>query len=67
MFQIGEFKGNPTITLKTREDDRFGITMGLQKAKLILSHVDVLRKFVQDNDKAGSKTEQKEQAMQDRY
>jgi len=46
---IGEYKGNPTITLAKDEDDRFGFTFGLAKAKMILACIDAIRKFVADN------------------
>ena len=58
MFTIGEFKGNLVITLKTNEEDRYGITFGLTKAKLILDNVDTIRKFYEDNkDKIKRKSE----------
>ncbi len=49
MFTIGEFKGNMVISLKTNENDRFGLTFGLTKAKLILDHIDEIRKFYDEN------------------
>ena len=49
MFTIGEFKGNITITLKQSESDRYGFTFGLTKAKLILDHIDDIRKYYDDN------------------
>ncbi|MBL8024440.1 MAG: hypothetical protein JNK54_09205 [Elusimicrobia bacterium] len=58
MFTIGEFKGNVVISLKTSEEDRFGMTFGLTKAKLILDNVDNIRKFYEDNkDKIKRKIE----------
>lgn len=58
MFSIGEFKGNVVISLKTSEEDRFGMTFGLTKAKLILDNVDNIRKFYEDNkDKIKRKAE----------
>lgn len=55
MFTIGEYKGNVVITLKG--DSRFGFTFGLTKAKLILQHIDDIRRFVEENrhKKAGGK------------
>ncbi len=47
MVTIGEFKGNPVITLKQGENDRYGFTFGLSKAKLILEHLDAIRDFYQ--------------------
>lgn len=58
MFTIGEFKGNMVISLKANEEDRFGLTFGLTKAKLILDNVENIRKFYEDNkDKIKRKTE----------
>lgn len=58
MFTIGEFKGNLVISLKANEEDRYGITFGLTKAKLILDNVDNIRKFYEDNkDKIKRKSE----------
>jgi hypothetical protein len=45
MHTIGEFKGNAVITLKRSEDDQYGFTFGLAKAKLILEHLDAIREF----------------------
>jgi hypothetical protein len=49
MFAIGEFKGNPVITLKQSEEDPFGFTFGLTKAKLILDHLEDIKKFYEEN------------------
>ncbi len=49
MHQIGDFKGNPTLTIKQRSDDKFGLTFGLSKAKLILDHLDAIRRFYEEN------------------
>ena len=49
MFVIGEFKGNPVITLKQGEDDSYGFTFGLTKAKLVLDHLEDIRKFYEEN------------------
>ena len=49
MFTIGEFKGNLVISLKANEEDRYGVTFGLTKAKLILDNVDNIRKFYEEN------------------
>ena len=49
MFTIGEFKGNMVISIKQSESDRFGVTFGLTKAKLILDHIEDIRKFYEEN------------------
>ena len=51
MFTIGEFKGNAVITLKRSEDDKYGFTFGLSKAKLIIEHIEDIKKFISENEK----------------
>lgn len=45
MHTIGEFKGNAVITLKRSEDDNYGFTFGLAKAKLIMEHYEAIQNF----------------------
>ena len=55
-FYIGEFKGHPVITFKRDEDDKFPLTFGLGKARLIMANMDALKAFVEGNkDKAGKR------------
>ncbi len=49
--KIGEFKGNPVISLPVGGSDRYPFTFGLSKAKAILEYIDDIKKFVEDNDK----------------
>ena len=49
VFEIGEFKGNKIITLKKTADDTYPFSFGVNKAKLILEHIDEIKKFVEDN------------------
>jgi hypothetical protein len=49
MIEFGEFKGNATITLKRTPEDRYGFTFGVNKAKLILDHLEEIRKFYADH------------------
>ena len=49
MFTIGEFKGNMVITLKQGEDDPYGFTFGLTKARLVLEHIEDIKKFYEEN------------------
>jgi len=42
-----EFKGNPMIVLRQNADDRFPFQFGVKKAKLILEHLDAIKKFVE--------------------
>ncbi|MBN1595441.1 hypothetical protein JW933_05900 [candidate division FCPU426 bacterium] len=58
MHTIGEYKGNAVITLKRNEDDNYGFTFGLAKAKLILDHLEEIRAFYEGNkDKNRKKNE----------
>ncbi|MEK7287608.1 MAG: hypothetical protein AAB091_03485 [Elusimicrobiota bacterium] len=41
-----EFKGNPMIVLANGPDDKFPFQFGLRKAKLVLEHVEDIKKFV---------------------
>ncbi|HNR68634.1 MAG TPA: hypothetical protein PKN04_11930 [bacterium] len=47
---IGEFKGNPVITLNP--NSRFPFSFGLAKAKLILQYLPEIRRFIEDHDKS---------------
>lgn len=49
--EIGEFKKNPVIKLTKDEKAKYPFTFGLTKAKLILDHIEDIKKFVADNDK----------------
>jgi len=51
MFEVGEFKGNKVITLKQTPEDQYGFTFGVKKAKMILEHLDDIKKFIKDNEK----------------
>ncbi|NTV53417.1 MAG: hypothetical protein HGA76_10460 [Candidatus Firestonebacteria bacterium] len=53
MFTIGEFKGNVVITLKRTEEDKYPFTFGLAKAKLILEHLDDIKRFYEENKDKG--------------
>lgn len=48
---IEEFKGHKIICLVDAEDGKFGrrVSFGLGKAKLILEHIDDIKKFVETN------------------
>ena len=47
-----EFKGNPVIVLSYGPDDRFPFQFGLRKARLILEHIEDIKKFVEKHGKA---------------
>lgn len=42
-----EYKGNPMIVIKSTAEDKFPFQFGVKKAKLVLAHVEDIRKFVQ--------------------
>lgn len=49
MVEFSEFKGNKVIILKRDENDKYPFSFGLTKAKLILEHINDIKKFVEDN------------------
>ena len=51
----GEYKGNPMIVLKNNEEDRWPFQFGLKKAKLVLEHIEDIKKFVEKHDKPEEK------------
>ena len=51
MVEITDFKGKPVLVLRRSEGDRFPFAFGLGKARLILEHLEEIKKFVQDNSK----------------
>ncbi|MFA6030221.1 MAG: hypothetical protein WC969_10230 [Elusimicrobiota bacterium] len=52
IVEFGEFKGNKMIVLKRTPDDKYPFQFGVNKAKLVLEHVEDIRKFVDENQKA---------------
>ncbi|MFH1825919.1 MAG: hypothetical protein ABH823_01330 [bacterium] len=47
----GEFKGRPMLILKRGDDEKFPFSFGLTKAKMMLQHIEEIKKFVAENDK----------------
>lgn len=45
-MEIGEYKGHRLLVLRKGDDDKFPLQFGLTKAKLVLEHLDDVRKFV---------------------
>ena len=43
--QTGQYKGHPMIILNP--DDRFPFQFGINKAKLVIAHIDAIRSFVE--------------------
>jgi hypothetical protein len=52
-----EYKGRPMLVLKRSEDEKFPFSFGLTKAKMILEHVEEIKKFVEENDKSSEPSE----------
>jgi hypothetical protein len=46
-----EYKGRPVLVLKRSEDEKFPFSFGLAKAKMILDHIEDIKKFVEENEK----------------
>jgi len=44
-----EFKGHKMIQFKESVDDKYGLSFGLKKAKIILEHIEDIKKFVEEN------------------
>lgn len=52
IVEESEYKGNPMIVLKNSEEDKFPFQFGLKKAKLVLEHLEDIKKFVEKHDKS---------------
>ena len=53
-----EFKGKPVIHIKRDEEDKYGISMGVTKAKLVIENIEAIKDFVAKNDKSGEQASQ---------
>lgn len=51
MVERSEYKGNPIIILKRDEYDKYPLSFGLGKARLIVENIDEIKKFVDENTK----------------
>jgi hypothetical protein len=58
MAEIQEYKGNKLLCLNPGE--RFLFSFGLNKAKMILDNLDVIKKFVESEGKSTGEAEKKE-------
>lgn len=56
---LGEYKGKPTLTLQRDEQDKYPFTFGVAKAKLIVEHIETIKKFVNEFGSKNGNTEQK--------
>ena len=52
MYEETEYKGNKVIVLKRTEDDNYPFSFGVTKAKLIVEHIEDIKRFVEENDTA---------------
>ncbi len=50
MIEKTEYKGRPIIILKRNENDKYPMSFGLSKAKLILDNINEIKEFVEEND-----------------
>lgn len=48
--KIGEFKGNPVISLPVGGSDRYPFTFGLSKARAVIEFFDDIKKFVDEHE-----------------
>lgn len=46
-----EYKGRPVLILKRSEDEKFPFSFGVSKARMILDHIEEIKKFVAENEK----------------
>jgi hypothetical protein len=49
--RVSEYKGHPVIEIESEEENGFQIRLsfGISKAKLILEHLEDIKRFVEDN------------------
>jgi hypothetical protein len=50
VYEEDEFKGNKLVVLKRNEDDNYPFRFGYWKARLILEHIEDIKKFVKENE-----------------
>lgn len=51
IVQQSEYKGSKIISFKKDENDKYSFSFGLVKAKIILDHIEDIKKFVEENKK----------------
>jgi hypothetical protein len=49
LVQLGEYNGNPIITLKRDEEDKYAFTFGAGKAALVVEHFEAIKAFSKAN------------------
>jgi len=50
MIEISEFKGHKVLKLMRSIEDKYPMSFGLQKAKLIMENLEEIKKFIEEND-----------------
>jgi len=55
MYEEAEYKGNKILVLKRTEDDKYPFIFGVSKAKLIIEHMEDIKRFVEKNDITATK------------
>lgn len=50
MTEEREYKGSPILVLKRNINDKYNLSFGLNKAKLILESIEDIKKFVEKYD-----------------
>lgn len=46
-----EFRGQPILSIKEKEDQKYPVAFGLKKARIILAHIVQIKCFVEKYDK----------------
>lgn len=49
MIEHGEFRGHKMLILKRDKDDKYPFQFGAGKAKLIVDHIEEIKKFLAEN------------------
>ena len=49
MVERSEYKGKPVLVIKRNEEDHYPFSFGLGKARLILEHIEEIKKFVEES------------------
>jgi hypothetical protein len=48
-IERSEWKGSKTLVIKKTPDDKYPFSFGLGKARLIVEHIEEIKKFVEEN------------------
>ena len=49
MVERTEYKGKPILVLRRNDEDKFPFSFGVSKARLIVEHIEEIKKFVEEN------------------